>query len=110
MEYNHLEDVIPPIVPENEQRLAEDPVFSAHCRSMFELGDSVGKRAFGKPVLSRNPKWGLVWRADFRYKDHDPPYGLINRAMCWRKADGSEGVVVADAQAIPPLWPEEAGA
>jgi hypothetical protein len=98
----------PPADPGAEPRLADDSSsVVAHCEMAFR---DMNKRLAWttlRVVISRNPQWGVVWRADVAPSD-DPDSTFRN--ICWRRR-GHPGIALETrplmmfdpAQSIGPL-------
>lgn len=89
---------LPPLDPGSEEILPPDADFTAKCLSAFIRAD----RQFGAPVLTRSARWGRILRVDFK-REGDPASSLVNRAMCWRGADGTWALLLAEEQDTSPL-------
>lgn len=58
---------------------------------------SKGPVAWKDRLLTRSPKWGLVWRADFS----DPKGGgqaYPSRVTCWKNDSGEPGMTISGCQ------------
>jgi hypothetical protein len=95
----------PPPAPGTEPRLTTDPSgVVAHCDMVQQKLEERGLKVFRK-VVSQNPRYGVVWRADVAV----PGGGdAASRMICWK---GRAGYSIVDqplqmfdpAQSIPPL-------
>ncbi len=94
----------PPLDPAGESAATDDSVFTEKCLLLVEKFTSRINWRLDRSLLSRNAKWGLVWRGDFNIADLPLPR-LINRIMCWQGSDGKIVLEVAVGQAIAPLPP-----
>jgi hypothetical protein len=108
----HGEPVAPPASPGTEVRLAGDPSRSAaRCdaaeREMIaQMGWSISRT-----VVSRNPKWGVVWRADVT--SAKAPESVF-RDVCWRRPGHGRSIAMSTqplmmfdpGQSVAPLAPE----
>ena len=73
----------PPADPGTEPRLTDDtPSVVAHCEMAFRDMNKRLSWATLRVVISRNPKWGVVWRADVAPSDD---LDSIFRNTCWRR-------------------------
>lgn len=95
----------PPPSPGAEVRLGADTTgVGASCRSMFERFSWKVVRV----VVSRNPTYGVVWRADVATPGE---VGASTRLICWKAPGGrymimSDPLVMFDAsQSLSPLSP-----
>lgn len=86
----------------SEQRASENIAFAAECMAGLNNFPPSGDWKLGTQLVTHSDTWGDVWRADFEIgaKSLAP---LINRIVCWRKADGTIPVMVAIGQSVPPL-------
>jgi hypothetical protein len=95
-------DLGPPADPATEEVAADDPTFVEECRSAVDHFVARLAMQLGQHLLTRSDKWGLVWRVDFIYFDHDlSPY--INRIVCWRTDNGKVAVSFTVGQLLMPL-------
>jgi hypothetical protein len=94
---------IPPLEPDRETVVADDPSFVEACKAAFTADAQQFEWVFEKSLLTRSQRWGLVWRADFVIAGRPRSSHLINRAMCWGNAGGVEGTVVAFGQKVAPI-------
>jgi hypothetical protein len=96
-----LNEDVPPLSPEGETVVEDDPAFTEECWALAPKNDSY---TFGTPVTTRTDVWGLVWRVDFVAKgmDFEP---RINRYVCWRNSRGALSDQIAFGQDIAPLRP-----
>lgn len=82
----------PPPAPGSEPRLVSDTSgVAAQCESHSrQLAASLGWK-FVRGVVTQNPTWGVVWRADIA-PDADPSTWM--RESCWRapRAKGAAGI------------------
>ncbi len=77
------EPLEPPPVPGAEQRLTNDPSgVAAHCESTLRKMAAPPGWKFVRSLVTRNPQWGVVWRADLA-PDPDPLTWM--REVCWRE-------------------------
>ncbi|MDP1966692.1 MAG: hypothetical protein Q8K93_31380 [Reyranella sp.] len=86
----------------NEQLAPENTAFAAECMAGLNNFPPFGDWKLGVQLVTHSDTWGDVWRADFEIggKSLAP---LINRIVCWRKADGTIPIMVAIGQSVPPL-------
>lgn len=86
----------------NEQLAPENTAFAAECVAGLNNFPPFGDWKLGAQLVTHSDTWGNVWRADFEIggKSLAP---LINRIVCWRKADGTIPIMVAIGQSVPPL-------
>lgn len=94
---------VPPVEPAtNEQPMPGNTAFAAECMAGLNNFPPVGDWTLGTQLVTHSNTWGDVWRADFEIggKSLAP---LINRIVCWRKADGTIPIMVAVGQSVPPL-------
>jgi hypothetical protein len=86
----------PPEPSADEQPAAEDPEFLANCRADV-ISMSNGPVVWEDQLLTHSPKWGLVWRADFRDpKRNNQDYP--SRVTCWKNDNGEFGMTVSGYQ------------
>ena len=101
----------PPAEPGNEPRLGDDSSgVTARCR---DVEKSFAKDGFTivRTVISQNPRWGVVWRADMVSREYPT---APTRVICWRRSGRMKGVTFStrplemfDAtQSVGPLEPE----
>jgi hypothetical protein len=93
----------PPWVPDRETVVTDEPSFVEVCKAALSAPAQELQWEFEKSLLTRNQRWGLVWRADFVVAGQQRSSRLINRAMCWGGANGVEGTAVGFGQRIAPL-------
>jgi hypothetical protein len=93
---------MPPLVPDHETVVADEQYFVDACNAVFAEQAQRFEWVFGKSLLTRSHRWGLIWRTDFVVANRPSSY-LVNRAMCWGGAGGVEGTAVAFGQQIGPL-------
>jgi hypothetical protein len=96
-------DEIPPLVPDRETVVAYEPIFVEACTAAFADDAVKFGWSYGKSLLTRSQKWGLVWRVDFVIAERAASSRFVNRAMCWGSAGNVEGKAVAFGQQIAPL-------
>jgi hypothetical protein len=92
----------PPLQPLTERRTLDDTAFAAECIAELRKLEATKGWRIGTQVVTRSEPWGLVWRADFEMGS-GPTSPLINRAICWKHADGHVALVFAIGQNVPPL-------
>ncbi len=97
----HSDIEAPPLEPTGEIMRVEDPAFKERCLSVVNQYTSGMNWELERELLSRSPRWGLVWRGDYALVDLAP--NLVNRIMCWEGADGKLVVEVAVGQRVAPL-------
>ncbi|HEX4183100.1 MAG TPA: hypothetical protein VHY34_07570 [Caulobacteraceae bacterium] len=77
------EPLEPPPGPGTETVLDADPSgVATHCKAMAEDDGRLGRK-FVSVVVSQNPRWGVVWRADVVMAEYPD---IPSRLMCWRRA------------------------
>ena len=97
-------DEIPPLVPDRETVVTDEPSFVEACKAAFSAEAQQFQWVFENSLLTRSQRWGLVWRADFVVAGLQKSCShFVDRAMCWGSADGVEGTAVAFGQRIAPL-------
>jgi hypothetical protein len=92
---------MPPLVSDGETVATDEQAFIEVCKAAFAADAQQFQWVYGKSLLTRSQRWGLVWRCDFFVAGRRG--SLVNRAMCWGGAGVVEGQVVAFGQRIPPL-------
>ena len=95
---------MPPLVPDREAVVADDPSFVDTCKAAFAAEAEKFEWVFEGSLLTRSQRWGLIWRADFVVAGRSSAH-LVNRAMCWGGTGGIEGTAIAFSQQIAPLDP-----
>lgn len=93
----------PSVEPAASEQLApENAAFAAECVVGLNNFSPFGDWKLGAQLVTHSDTWGNVWCADFEIsgKSLAP---LINRIVCWRKADGTIPIMVAIGQSVPPL-------
>ncbi len=88
--------VCPPEPSPDEQPAAEDPEFLTRCRADV-VAMSGGSVVWGDQLLTRSPRWGLVWRADFRDPTLTNPL-YPSRVACWKNDAGESGMTISGLQ------------
>jgi hypothetical protein len=86
----------PPEPSLDEQPTAGDPEFLASCRADV-VAMSGGAVTWEDQLVTRSPRWGLVWRADF----WDPNISnqlYPSRVACWKNDAGESGMTVSALQ------------
>ena len=86
----------PPEPSPDEQPATVDPEFLASCHADVTSMTN-GPVVWVDQLLSRSPKWGLVWRADFwepKRNNQDYP----SRVTCWKSDNGEFGMTVSGCQ------------
>jgi hypothetical protein len=86
----------PPEPSSEEQPAAEDPAFLANCHADV-ASMSGGPVVWGDQLLTRSPKWGLIWRADF-WNPRLPDQLYPSRITCWKNDDGELGTTFSGGQ------------
>jgi hypothetical protein len=105
----------PPADPGTETRVTDDRSgVPAECRKGQEVFAKSGWKILHSSV-SRNPEWGVVWRADTVTREYPD---ILTRVVCWRMRGhhGPGGLVVSDrplemfdpTKSVKPLKPERA--
>ena len=95
----------PPLSSNGEEPAQDDGQFVNDCLSTLNKFDKLGR--FGRVVidrqkLTRNTKWGLVFRADLSFGGQSKP-GRVDRFICWKGADGHMAQMFAIGQDVEPL-------
>ena len=86
----------PPEPGPDERPAADNPEFLANCRADV-VSMSNGPVVWQDQLLTRSPKWGLVWRADFwDPKSNNQLYPC--RVACWKNDSGELGMTVSGCQ------------
>jgi hypothetical protein len=88
--------ICPPEPAPDEKVAADDPGFVASCRADV-VSMSKGPVDWVDQLLTRSPKWGLIWRADFL----NPRSGnktFPSRVACWKRDDGGLGMTISGMQ------------
>jgi hypothetical protein len=96
-------DEFPPLVPDNEIVVADEMSFVEACKAALSADAQAFQWVFGKSVVSRSQRWGLIWRVDFVIAGRPKKARMINRAMCWGGVDEIQGTAVSFGQSIAPL-------
>jgi len=91
---------LPPYADDGED-FADDPVFAAECAAKARDIADKNHLKLHKPLLTRNSKFGLVWRADFDVPDGVEEY--VNRVMFWKWPDGRLATFFGSNLDVPPL-------
>jgi len=95
---------IPPVVPEGETVLADEPLFVAACKAAFADAAQRLDWSFGNSLLTQSEKWGFVWRVDFIVSGRSTSSRWINRAICWGEGDGTIiGMATCFGKQVTPL-------
>jgi len=93
----------PPLEPKEEIVLLDEPTFLNACKTLIAEDAEKFEWSFGKSLLTRSERWGLIWRVDFVTR-YSPAPNCTNRIMCWRDASGSAiGLWIAFSRPIAPL-------
>ncbi|QOG22038.1 hypothetical protein [Bradyrhizobium sp. SEMIA] len=106
MSSEHSDIDTPPLEPIDEVTEHEHSDFSARCLAFVAPLLSKGNWEPKRELVTRSPKWGLIWRGDYAIADLAPR--LVNRIMCWEGADGKLLIEIAVGQqrlAPPPDAP-----
>jgi hypothetical protein len=101
MSDEHPEIEAPPLEPIGEAASGEHLEFSARCLALIAPFVSKSNWELKRKLVTRSPKWGLIWRGDYAIADLAPR--LVNRIMCWEGADGKLLIEIAVGQRIDPL-------
>jgi hypothetical protein len=92
-------------VPEADKTvLPDEPFVTSGCLAASRWKESSVKLHYrlGSHVLTDNPHWGRIWRADFTIDGE--PDTRANRIVCWwYPAYQRWEIVFAIGQTIPPL-------
>src|SRR5688572_950858 len=93
----------PPLVPDPNEIVVENPSFDGLCRSKFKRSVEQYGWQYQYSVTSQDDTWGPLWRADIYIPTIDSRLG-VNRLMCWYSADGKTvELMTAFAQPIERL-------
>lgn len=86
-----------PVEPGSDERIAtEDSEFVARCRAeVYSM--SGGSVSWEDQLLTRSPRWGLIWRADF-WPCQPSGKKYPSRVACWRTDDGRCGTTISGLQ------------
>jgi hypothetical protein len=95
-------DDFPSTSPAGEADAPHDSAFVAQCLSQLNVLSAKGPITPNGQRLTRNDRFGLVFRVDFTMGDR-PDDGLVNRLICWKTDDGSIATMFAIGQDVPPL-------
>ena len=91
------ESSICPAEPDPDEHIAaEDSEFVARCRAEV-CSMSGGPVTWEAQLLTRSPRWGLVWRADF-WDPESSGKKYPSRVACWRADDGRYGTTISGLQ------------
>ncbi|MBR0959880.1 hypothetical protein [Bradyrhizobium japonicum] len=101
MSSQHSDIDAPPLEPIDEVIEHEHSDFRARCLALVAPFLSKGDWEAKRELVTRNPKWGLIWRGDYAIADLAPR--LVNRFMCWEGEDGQLLIEIAVGQRIAPL-------
>ena len=83
----------PPEPSPDERPADEDPEFLASCRAdVISMAD--GPVVWEGQLLTRSPRWGLVWRADY-WEVKKNNQANPSRVTCWRSDSGEFGMTVS---------------
>jgi len=86
---NDTQKLYPSAEPNGETAAAENSVFVNACMSMISDRAAALGWHLGRSLLTRSDVWGLVWRIDFKAKDHPESSPYVNRVICWGSPDGT---------------------
>jgi len=86
----------PPAPSPDEQSAVGDPAFLSKCRSDV-AAMSGGSVVWEDQLVTRSPRWGLVWRADYWDPSISHPLYPI-RVACWENDAGESGMTVSALQ------------
>ncbi len=92
----------PPISPAGETAAPSNPAFVNQCLSQLNSLSGMGKITPGPNLLTKNNRWGSVFRADFSI-GNEKTGPLRNRLVCWKQKDGQISIMLAIGQAVPAL-------
>ena len=94
----------PPGAPQKDEMIisGEDDPVSIQCAGDYGgVGRTPGRGTPRRILVTSNPQWGTVWRADAAPLD-DP--GSLWRIVCWKNGALLRPLEMSDAsQSIPPL-------
>jgi hypothetical protein len=93
---------MPPLDWTSERQAPEQTEFAAACLKSLESFPMAKAWKLKRQIVTESQRWGLIWRADFEIEGEDVK-PLVNRVLCWRKADGSLTVAFAVGQSAKPL-------
>jgi len=92
-----------PLLDPTGEVVADGPSeFTARCSALIAPFVLKSNWEFQRELVTRSPRWGLIWRGDYAIADLAAPH-LINRIMCWEGADGQLLSEIAVGQRIDPL-------
>ena len=86
-DYVALDDpaIRPPPTPAGEAAVTNDPSgVGARCEAETRKNLQGSPFAIVRSIVTQNPKWGVVWRADIKAPDDDPIW--TDRFVCWQSA------------------------
>lgn len=78
------------VVKEDEVELPADPSFSSACMKRLSNVESKLGWRFGRSILTRSKKWGLIWRVDLQPPEASNKSTFLSRIVCWRASDEDE--------------------
>lgn len=78
----------PPADPGTEPRVSNDPLIAECDRTVGAMASQPGWKLVRR-IATRNPQWGVVWRADIA-SGADP--ATLMRESCWRGPTGKKGL------------------
>ena len=93
----------PPLIPEDEQAVPDDPDFIERC--MAHVPKALGIE-IAATLTTQSDQWELVWRADFNIPKTARTIA-VNRIVCKReRGDQPLNFALATGQNIPSLAPK----
>ncbi len=102
-ENQETEGATPPVYPAANEKIAPgDVAFATECLAGIRNFPGFEEWKLGKQLVTHSDTWGDVWRVDFEIAGTSLA-PLINRIVCWRKADGTIPIMVAIGQSVPSL-------
>lgn len=81
-----LTNMCPDPEPQDETPLPPDHPFADECKALFADHAEAGGWHYGKSMVTRSNKWGLVWRAD----TYTPDGQRSTRLIVHRPEDAKE--------------------
>lgn len=86
---NETQRLYPNPEPAGEAAAAENSAFVNACKAVVSDRAAALGWHLGRSILTWSEVWGLVWRIDFKAKDHPESSPLVNRVICWGGPDGT---------------------
>lgn len=97
------DDLTMPSYSAAEEAPAQDSVFEAQCLDEARAIARSENWTLLKPTITMNSKFGLVWRADFRFPDGVDEH--VNRVILWKLPNGHFGRFFGSNLHVAPLAP-----